>query len=513
MDEIAVTATFTDVTSADHFYKGTYLDAKTFEEEIGVSENCYDALNKILGYDCFVTQYKECWWICRVDEYDGEPFYVSRFDENGEYVNSYVDNNLIKNIGFNETHWLSEEATEVLPTRPIGFAKLTYNFTYPAEIVCNQDFERGVFVEDLPLETIEGLVHEAKRYNLDCWTIGRFYDNKIDPDPTTTEVYLKRLFYNDYEKQRYVVIEPSVVLDPNVYLRSEPIFLNMRDKGTISLDFKYATPQISMNFNTFGLIFFGDSGTSYVTGVGTAGAWIANPFQFPPANPGQINVGDYNFTSEEEKLSFVTKSFEFLGVPEPGNLYIYVEQIRSTDLYISNLQFDYLPFINGSYRAYRGRYDKVERSTTGYLANIDDEVYLSDSQGKLFKGAMFFLADGAYQLTSRWHDASNYALGNPTDLTTVQPYGRHQVYAVWNQYRLSNRVFQYQFQGLGDDIPSLVHKFSVTDVSAHSNNRNFLMLTKEADLFLCSISGTLEQVFHTTELKEYDSPHEFKYIS
>ena len=34
-----------------------YLDAKTFEADAGERENCYTVLEKILGHDCFVTQY------------------------------------------------------------------------------------------------------------------------------------------------------------------------------------------------------------------------------------------------------------------------------------------------------------------------------------------------------------------------------------------------------------------------------------------------------------------------
>jgi hypothetical protein len=68
-------------------------------------------------------------------------------------------------------------------------------------------------------------------------------------------------------------------------------------------------------------------------------------------------------------------------------------------------------------------------------------------------------------------------------------------------------------QGFGPEIPALVHKIITTDIHDMSINREFLIITTEKDLMLCEISGVLDQVYHTTLGKDFDSTHEFKYIS
>jgi len=210
--EADVVTTFTDMSSDEHIYE-QFLDARTFEESIGISENCYDVIAKILGYDCFITQYNGEWWICRIDEYADNAFYVTRFDENGDVVDSYTEGNINKSIGFNQTHWLSDEATNVLPTRPVGFAKLTYSFENPIEIICNQDFDRGDFIEDLPDEVnADGETEQVKSYELECWDYlsrqsGNVWDNYGDAPLGSADMYVKRFYSFNAETHRELVIK------------------------------------------------------------------------------------------------------------------------------------------------------------------------------------------------------------------------------------------------------------------------------------------------------------------
>lgn len=523
VDETEVMATFTDNAFSTHFYNDIYLDAKTFEEEIGVSENCYSVLEKILGYDCFITQYKECWWICRIDEYDSNDLRVARFDENGEYIDSYIETTLSKNIGFNEDHWLSDEATIVQPMRPIGFDKLIYNFTNPLEIVCNQDFDRGDFIENLANEINEdGVSEEVKAYDFECWdSLSKegggqpnqliYYDQPQIPGAT---LYVKKFYFNDAETNRELFIEAAPGSGAGVpYIKSQPVRVRIKDKITFSVDLSYTNIGSSTGYiNTPVMIgLFADSGRIYW--------WKAYDVTNPEApqeweliTTSSLVPNWYLGANVEESHSL---SFTSPAIPETGDLYIYLinQYGDSIQAHYSAPEVDVLAFINGSYRNYKGRYEKVSRAESGYLANVDDEVFISDAERELFKGAMFWFNGTDYKLTVKWFDASKSNFTFPTDLTNVRPFGELQAYAVWNQYRLANRIFQYQFQGFGTDIPSLVHKYTITDVSGHSENRNFLMLTKDADLFLCNQVGVLEQVYHTEEGKIYTDEHEFKYIS
>jgi hypothetical protein len=517
--EADVNATFTDISSEDHIYHGTYLDAKTFEEEIGVSENCYDVLKKILGYDCFLTQYKECWWICRIDEYDSNPFYVSRFDENGLYVDSYIESNLIKTIGTDQEHWFEGEATIVQPTRPIDFDKLIFNYDYPLEIICNQSFERGDFIEDLPSEENEdGITEEVKSYTLDCWeslskegggapNTLEYYDQ---PQIAGVDLYVKKFYFRDEERRRELVIKAAPGSGAGLpYMKSQPF--DVAIGGLINLSVNVSYSNIGGNsgyLNSPVLVeLISDSGNIYF--------WEA----YDVSNPNDKQVWTLVTTGVVPNWYLgaaiddgqTQMSFE----SESGQIYIYLINQYGDEVTAHYEQPDIsiTPFVNGSYRLYKGRYDKVKRTETGYLAKIEDEVFMSDAFEKILKGVMTFFSNDVYQLTQLWYNAALVALGSPASMDDVKPFGEHQAYAVWNQYRLANRIFQYQFQGFGEDIPSLVHKFLISDFSSHSNDRNFLMLTKEADLMLCNMTGTMEQVYNTTEGNDYDSDHEFKYIS
>lgn len=516
-DEAEVMATFTDVTSLTHIYS-QFIDAKTFEKAIGESENCYDVISKILGYDCFITQYNERWWICRVDEYDNNLFYVARFDENGEFEDIYTDNNLIKNIGFHQLHWLSDEVTNVLPTRPAGFAKLIYNFKYPLELVCNEDFSRGLTVISAPDLSSP---NTTGTYEAECWTMRRISGS------ITSDHFIERLFDYGYEKERYLVITPKTgTATPYDFVQSQPVRVSEHDKLEFTVDWKFRTGfSLSSAATYFPALIWIEAANGdryYWYNIDTPIDISTFKWMFRSAASGEGNFYiPSNVQADHDYAEWTTLSTSLSPVPITGKLYIGLIQLHqgndsgdNQDGFFSNLELSIIPFINGSYQQYKGRHEKVTRDADGYLAKVEDDVSISDALRYEFKGALFFLnnIDAEYYLTTRWYDASKTALAYPTDLSTVKPYGKHQVFSVWNQYRLANTIYQFKFQGFGDDIPSLVHKFSVTDVSWSSLNRKFLMLTKEADLKLCEMTGTMEQVYHTTEGKIYTDPHEFKYI-
>lgn len=506
-DEPEVDATFTDLTSDDHIYT-QYIDAKTFEKAIGESENCYDVIKKILGYDCFITQYNERWWICRVDEYDNHLFYVARFDENGEFEDIYTDPNLNKNIGFNELHWLSDEVTNGLPTRPINFAKLIYNFNYPLELICNQDFSRssGTAVDDTsPNQTIEN--------TLDCWEFLRegTVPADLDQAPSFGSVGILQTRYEyGYERERFAVVKQASGF--RHYFKSAALNVNISSKVSINFDWRTENDETLTNVNIAHVRLIGDDGTIWdwaYDGPSNVNSWTQKL-----ATDTVFDTTWRDDASGLDTREWRGMSNESLPMPRTGKLYIrlYSGLADTIKLYFANLNVTYTSFVNGSYRQYAGRHEKVTRGADGYLSKVEDEVFLSDGLDKNFKGAMFFTNGGEFYLTKQWYDAAKIDLAYPTDLTTIKPFGQIQAYAVWNQYRLANTIFQFKFKGFGDDIPSLVHKYAITDVSWSSINRYFLMLTKEADLFLCEMTGTLEQVYHTVEAKEYTSPHEFKFI-
>ncbi|MCU9930985.1 hypothetical protein OFL77_27005, partial [Escherichia coli] len=83
------------------------------------------------------------------------------------------------------------------------------------------------------------------------------------------------------------------------------------------------------------------------------------------------------------------------------------------DTYIDSVTFEYIPLINGSYQKYSGQYSQVTRTETGYFANRDKEVYLSDSPTKIYKGAMFLYINSVYVLIPFWFASAPFVSGYP----------------------------------------------------------------------------------------------------
>ena len=194
--ETATAAVFTDDSSDEYFYNH-YLDAKTFEDEIGSCEDCYTVIEKILGFDCFITQYNGGWWIFRIDEWDENQIYVTEYGYDGSFVSFHSPTDYNKSIGRDETikpylaDWL------LASDRPHGTVKLTFDYENPKEIPCNKDFERGDFIENLPSEVIADETFYPKSYNLDCWSFwrqGTPADAWYHDTPSTGECYTCLLY-------------------------------------------------------------------------------------------------------------------------------------------------------------------------------------------------------------------------------------------------------------------------------------------------------------------------------
>ncbi|HEY0751630.1 MAG TPA: hypothetical protein VGD26_10765, partial [Chitinophagaceae bacterium] len=96
-------------TPTEPLYDTAYLWGKTFEEDVRVHINCYDAIELILGEDSRLFQYNGEWWIVRLDEYSSNGMYRHIFDDDGNLVSSEAINTWNKDIGLLENIKLINE--------------------------------------------------------------------------------------------------------------------------------------------------------------------------------------------------------------------------------------------------------------------------------------------------------------------------------------------------------------------------------------------------------------------
>lgn len=390
VNEATVIATFTDVTSAGHFYDVIYLDAKTFESEIGISEFCYSVLEKILGEDCFLTQWKGKWYVMRVDEYDGNPIYPASFDQDGLFVSFDAATSFSKSIGAAETRRLANADGLLQFDRPCKFIQENFNYNFPSEILCNLTLSRGTHNTTLSTSSYEALDPE-------CWVFEKNYPPIIGP---STGGFIKVTTESGIETSRYLQIAQSAA-NSYLYFRSEDrIPLQASDKFRFSVDWKYDNnPGGSGHYHypvaQFRL--YGDDGTNWTLNA-TAGSgssdpriyWIQSNSVWATNNRFLYHDGELN---QDDLSTWQTASFESVPAPVSGRLEIFLMHNQNTDSRgkaFAALSFEYVPYERGTYAIVTGEYDKIYRFSNSFLAKREREVFLRDALKALFKGAMFF---------------------------------------------------------------------------------------------------------------------------
>lgn len=406
-----------DAKPSDHLYSVIYLDALSGEDKVGLSINCYDWLTMILGEDCVITQYKGQWWIVRIDEYEGNPLYAATFDTTGAFVSFDGAQSFDKSVGSADAQrWVNAD-TLLRLTRPIGFAKETFNYRYPLELICNQDFIRGDVIDDtLPA---------TKTYELDCW--GKFRANYPTSGliAATTDIYVERTFDPPgYEKDRYVVIEQNAGVVSNLIM-SEPVSIGLRDRFQITVNRRLATNQASGSgayTRTMAQVrLYGDDGTFWTLHGGTTTdaipRWVATNSTFTTVQ----QVIQYQGDTSTDTTEVVSKTVDVPDLPVAGDIRVLLYQDPEfgdvTDTIVLPAQLTITPYIGGSYQRFTGQSSTVETTDDGFIANRDNTVTMSDAPRKSMKGAMLDTVIGATLYSESIQFGAPNAFVLPGDLT------------------------------------------------------------------------------------------------
>ncbi len=525
-DEINLSSSRINVGDGDyHFFKDIYLDAKTFEDQIGTSLSCYEVIKRILGEEAVLFQRSGAWWILRVDEVeDGHEYYVSEFNADGTFIQNKTDTIYRKSIGKDGyVIYFSEAATTVTIQVPYKSVKETFNFELPLEVPCNVDFSRGTRDTSLDGDGFEAYIPE-------CWSLKRANYPDGPEIPATTDIFIKKVIQNGYEKERYVVIKAIGTVYSN-FIMSEDIPVNYKDKFNIGMSRRLSADVGGSGFyrdNAVQIRLYGDDGTYWLlkgqTSVDSTMQWYASNADFTINNKYFVVEGDTSDDLTQSKSLY--GSSESPEIPVGGKLRILIYQSglfgNSKDTYIDSVSFEYIPYVNGSYQKYTSQYHQVTQATNPeyYRPKRDNQVYISDSPAKLFKGALFKASGSDYVLTELFYNAAVFPAG-PPDSTYLHPFGEIQIWDVWNQFRNYCRVFQATCQGIDSastdydsksNIISCLQKLTLADPTENTTGKYFLAISFDMDLKLVAWTGTLKEVFDTTISKHYDDTHEFKYV-
>jgi hypothetical protein len=488
-----------------------FADMKTFENKIGEAVDCYEALQIICGYHLSIKQYNGQWWIENIDEKTNVNAYLFRFDYTGAYTDQPTPTTYNKTIGRTHNLKFVNKNAMVSFTRPYKFTQLTYSYVYPAEIVDNIDFSLGTWI-NFNTGTL------IAKYQFAYWTLFK----NTTPNPGDAEAYIQRKFEDvnmTYEKERFVVIRTLV--NGFFYLSvDQRIPVEAKDKFTISVDTKYDVDVSGSGFYRHGMlqvVLHGEDGSTWKFHGG-------NSFDATPRwHLGTFDEYVYRegYLTEDLREWHTTMGGEAPPIPVSGELEIRLSRTTQvgTETHYSNLQFNYVPYINGDYSKYTGQSNRVEQ-TGNYKANIDDRVRLSDSPKKLFKGAMFKFIAGKYVLTERWFRAGELLTAGtippypPAD-DNLHTFGYLQIYALWNQYNRRMIELHGSVKGLdmGTNVPDLIHNYQVDAVTTEVNytNKNFMLVGNEQEFKNDNSEMILVETGDSTITKDYTTPLVFKY--
>lgn len=507
-----------DTDPAEHFYETQYLDAKTFEKEVSECEDCYTVLQKILGKINILGQRHGTWWIKNTDEYDAQPDYVAVWSSTGDYVamreGAYYD----KEIGIDYTSFWSQERTIIDFSSPQQYFKSLYRYQSPKEVPCNNDISRGDYIADIDAT--------SKKYALDCWTL---YENRPNVPSTTAEAFIKKVFNAfNVETERYAVIGIASALIEQ-QLASEFIPVHQQDKIDLNFSVKH-DGQIETAAGTvtgqYGQIrLYGDDGTYYTLEGslnGSVPVWVACTSSFD-TNQKFLRI-QFDGTEDDTEWRSVGIGDDCPPIPKNGKIQIvFCHQLKvdQFELHIGSISFDYNAYINGSYQKFTGQSHKITQSTS-QSDSLEEEVYVSDSPKKLFKGALKKYVGGAYVLSGRYWNAAVFPTGVPSD-DYYHPYGYIEAFNVWNQAWRLFRFFSGSVQNIDtgaldalfrSDIPTIFHTYYLRDSDEHTNNKKFMLLDYDMDLKLCELSRCTPAEVHDTAIgKRYNDSYEFKYIT
>lgn len=485
-----------------HFFTWCFLDAKTFEAEVGECENCYDVITKILGHEAELFQQDGEWRIQRIDEVEHglatQTVYRWRYD--GVFIEK-ASETFEENIGVGEDYsWMNDDA-EVYNDRLIKKSTLIYKYETPKETPCNVDFERGDYVEDIDAD--------SKKYALDCWD--KYSEGVSGDDPPTADIYIRRDFVNDTEVDRCVVIEAAA--DWN-FIMSSGVYVNIGDKFNLNLEQRMSADQGgsgSYRQNSAQLRLYGDDGTYWThagkTSVNDVAEWVACTSTFKTNQRYFVIEGDASEDQTDRKNLY---SGEVAPIPVGGTvkllIYANPEWGDSDDTYISGVRLEYIPLINGSYQIYSGQQWTVQQGTN--TINVrEEEVYISDSPNRLYKGALLIEDSPGYILAGLFYNAAQ----EPDGVVYAKKYGEIQAFDVWNQFNRNMKVFDGTVDHT-NPYPALGTRYFLTDSSDNTLGRMFLLLHYEIDTHLCEWAAFLKEVSNENIGKTYTG-ETFKYIT
>jgi hypothetical protein len=381
---------------------------------------------------------------------------------------------------------------------------------------------------------IDGVTFYQSKYNITDWValVGASGVPGTG-SASTTNNYIRRLFSDinkTYEVERYVVIEHTLA-GGTFFLKSNKIPVSKNDKFDISVDSKFSQDVFPSSgfyrFETIQVRLYGKDGTFWTLHGGTSVdqtlVWRITSASFSSNNRYLVIEGNFTEDMTEWKTSsFITDSKDANPCPQiPVDGYLEILLIHDqnssyqTDRYFSNLRFTYIPFINGSYSKYTAQTNTV--SQTGNYSNIlQNQIYISESLKKLFKGALLRKVGADYELAGKFYDGQAFPSGVPSS-GYLHPFGYQLAFSVWQYYRRHMGSIDGDMVGLKlaspATVPDLQKVYLFSNPNPHVDNKYFALLHYDQDYDTQIWRAYFMEILDTTIGYVFTDTYEFKYLT
>jgi len=398
-DDVAVDRNAVNTNDTFNKYR---LDYRTFQIDALTFMKSNTVLENILREGYTLEQFNGKWVIMRIGEMqgtEGPKIWCTEYDYTGAIISAQLVTNDAAIIDKQQTLHPINADLRISSNYSVKSAKHTYNYTPWPEIPLNNTFERGTLIPGVGNP-------DQKAYTIDDWTFGVWNPN-LSSGPgsspfnlaPTTDLAYRLSTYNIYgvETARQITLD-SHYNDPQPghrLLRCSQFPVKAGDRVDINFDFKRDPGgNGTMNYMLIAI----DTGTlpRYTLDNNNPNDG-GKPFFWK-------HGGGTNFVSKfyqgEDWQDWTSIQVECPPAPADGQFFIFFLNYDSafTAAQYRNFEVTYHPFVAGGYVEAKGDYWNTSQNTA-YLDDIDEEVFISDSEIKVLKGAI--LKDDGVTLTTR----------------------------------------------------------------------------------------------------------------
>ena len=425
------------------------IDARTFEQNTNVFDNAYDVIDKInRAWSQTLFQWNNVWVFLRIPELFRSGNLIG-FDTNRPTIGNRSARNQRYDINVAVDGEVKPIMPEMLKTiqKPSKNTTLTFDWKTHDQLICNQSFQSGSFVQSGTKTETDGAGNSIS-INYDEYTVNQWelYQYGSEGTVSNSAPYGRRSEYNVQGlRNNYFYIGGSAVPIPpgNIDAQNTEAFscrFYVKWQDIIKFSFNYRTStEFSPNSNLLAIArILLKNGTDTYYHQYSDDTW-------QELTPSSTLTNIYtNFPAGKNSKEWETKTFETKQVPFDGWIEVYLLNAFQLSAYTpsnvpNNLESQFsdltIEIINSisiqRNRIIVGDYDRytIDKQVVN---NYNNTIYLDDAQTQNHKGALLE-NDGITLTNDAWYRRTDFNGDNSTAERLT--FKRHNAMSNWYMNR------------------------------------------------------------------------------